>query len=210
MNQTAVSAMPSSAAPSCLGGVLVHVPVEHGLQLGVVALGEAEEHADDADRELVGVVAHEVEARFAGDGLRDLAEQVSDLGLDAAHRSRREEPGDERAVDRVPGRILEDEEAGGHVDAGNHDVVDPALARDELVALTQHTRDVVEPAHRVELVRLVVIERRLVPQAAVHRVGRGVDLAVVHVEVDVRRRHRHFHSPSLPDIPATVPVPAVG
>ena len=50
--------------------------------------------------------------------------------------------------------------------------------------------DVVVAADRVEVVLLVVVERRLVPQPAEHRVRVGVDLDVVRVVLQLLVQHR--------------------
>ena len=52
---------------------------------------------------------------------------------------------------------------------------------------------VVEPAHRVEVVLLVVVERRLVTQAPPQRIRVRVDLEVVRVVVEVRGAHVAVH-----------------
>src|SRR3989442_1080141 len=53
------------------------------------------------------------------------------------------------------------------------------------VPLDQRALDVVEAAHGVEVVLLVVIERRLVPQPLPHRIRIGVDRGVVGVVIEV-------------------------
>ena len=52
---------------------------------------------------------------------------------------------------------------------------------------TEHALDVVEAAQRVEVVALVVVERRFVAQPPPHRVRVGVDVEVVRVVVEARR-----------------------
>ena len=57
--------------------------------------------------------------------------------------------------------------------------------------------DVVETAHREEVVALVVVQRLLVAQPPPDRVGVGVDLEVVGVVVDVGFHRGHHSSPLL-------------
>src|SRR5207302_836134 len=90
---------------------------------------------------------------------------------------------------------------------------DASAAGDERLVVDQAALDVGVPAHRVEVVLLVVVERRLFPEAAEHRVGIGVDGDVVRVVVDVVRRfaadgHAPPSSRRTPPMPCTTP-PAI-
>src|SRR5687768_6074350 len=99
-------------------------------------------------------------------------------------------------MDGVGGRVLEDDDAGRHVDAGLDDLEHPAAARDEGRAVDEAPLDVVVAAHRVEVVAIVVVQRRLLPEATERRVRVAVDLDVVRVVVDVAGLDGGHHSPS--------------
>ena len=68
----------------------------------------------------------------------------------------------------------------------------PPLPEMNVSRSLQSPLDVLVAAHRVEVVRLVVVERRLLAKTREHRVRIGVDLDVVGVPVQacVRDRHR--------------------
>jgi CBS domain-containing protein len=91
-------------------------------------------------------------------------------------------------MDGVGGRVLEDDHPGRHLDVCLDQLENPAPARDERVPLDEAALDVLETAHRVEVVRLVVVERRRLPQPAEDGVGILSDVDVVRVVVDVARR----------------------
>ena len=91
----------------------------------------------------------------------------------------------QRPVDGVRGRILEQERARGNLEARLDQLEDPASRRAVRVAVDEAALDVLVAAHGVEVVRLVVVERRLLAEAAEHRVRIGVDRDVVGVVVDV-------------------------
>ncbi len=79
-----------------------------------------------------------------------------------------------------------------HLDVGPDQFDDAAAAGDEGLRVEIAPLDVGEPAHGVEVVGLVVIERRLLAQPAEDRVGVGVDRHVVGVVVHVAHTlHRH-------------------
>ena len=86
-------------------------------------------------------------------------------------------------MDRVERRVLEDEDPRRHLEVGPDDLENAALGRAERLAIDQTSLDVLEPAHRIEVVRLVVVQRRFVPETTVHRVRVGVDIRAVRVVV---------------------------
>ena len=79
------------------------------------------------------------------------------------------------------GRVLEDEDARRHLDARLDDLQDPAAPGDVGVAVDQPALDVLEAAQRVEVVLLVVVERRLLAEPCEHGIRVGVDLDRVRV-----------------------------
>ena len=95
-------------------------------------------------------------------------------------------------MDRVGRRVLEDQGAGRQLDVRLDDLEDAAPAGDEALGVDEAAFDVVVAADRVEVVSLVVVERRLVPQPLEHRIRISVDVEVVRVVIDVR----HGASPS--------------
>ncbi len=74
---------------------------------------------------------------------------------------------------------------GWHLDVGLDQLEDPAPSGDERVAVDRRALDVLVAAERVEVVRLVVVERRLLAEPAKRRVRIGVDADVVRVVVHV-------------------------
>ena len=64
------------------------------------------------------------------------------------------------AVDRVRRRILEDDGSGWDLDTRLDQLENATTARDERLPILQTALDVVVPARGVEVVRLVVVERR--------------------------------------------------
>ena len=175
-----------------------------GAQVGVdlvahrllVLLGDAEQPADDPHRHLGPEVGDEVELVGADEWVEAAGAELSDLGFERRHPVRREHPRHQSPVDGVHGRILEDEHTGRHLDVGPDQLEDAAPARDVGLRVEKATLDIVEPADGVEVVGLVVVERRLLPQPAEDRVRIGVDFDVVRVVVDVTgARDRHAMPP---------------
>ncbi len=74
---------------------------------------------------------------------------------------------------------------GGMLDVGLDQLEDRASARPVRLPVDQRALDVLEAAQREEVVLLVVVERRFVPQPLPDRMRIGVDLEVVRVVVDV-------------------------
>ena len=89
-------------------------------------------------------------------------------------------------MERVRRRILEDQRARRLLDVGLDELEHVALAVDEGVLVLQRPLDVVVPAQGVEVVALVVVERRFLAQPPEHRIRVGRDLDVVGVEVEIR------------------------
>src|SRR5208283_4137405 len=74
---------------------------------------------------------------------------------------------------------------GRDVDIGLDDFQDRAPGRAEGLVIDKRVIDVTEPAQDVEVVLLVVVQRRFLAQPPKHRVGVGVQLDVVGVEIDI-------------------------
>ena len=117
-------------------------------------------------------------------GSRLRGAELADLRLERGHPPRREHAGQQAPVDGVDRRVLEDEHARRHLDVGLDQLEDPASARDVGLAVDEAPLDVFVAADRVEVVLLVVVERRLLAQAPEHGVRIGVDLDVVRVVGD--------------------------
>src|SRR5262249_11650478 len=100
-------------------------------------------------------------------------------------------------MNRVDGRILEYQHARRKGDVRLDQLDDGASPGDEDLPIAQPTLDVLEAADGVEVVRLVVVERRLPAQRAVRRGRSGVDLDSVRIVVDVARARAHEAPPRL-------------
>src|SRR5262245_3421678 len=94
-------------------------------------------------------------------------------------------------MDRVARWILEDDRPRRDVDVGLDQLEHPAATGDERLPILQRPFDVVVAAEGVEVVRVVVVERRLLAKAPEHRVRIGVDVDVVRVVIDVGAAHHH-------------------
>ena len=94
----------------------------------------------------------------------------------------------------VVGGVLEDEHAGRQLDPGLDELEDRALGRAVRLPLDEPALHVLVTAHRVEVVFLVEVERRLVAQSLPDRVGVGVDGEVVRVVVRGGRSRGHVVS----------------
>jgi hypothetical protein len=80
-------------------------------------------------------------------------------------------------------RVLEDQRSGPNLHVRLDDLEDRAPAGDESLVVDDRVVDVLEPADRVEVVLLVVVEGLLFAQPTKHRVRIGVQFDVVWVEV---------------------------
>lgn len=178
-----------------IGGALVRAGLEHRQQVGLVLAGNADEHANHLHGQAQGEVLHEVESVPPFEVVDDLLADPPDLGLEAGHGPGGEQPGDDGPVHRVLRLVLGDEEPRRHVDALAEDVEDVALAGGVRVPIAEDPGQVVVAADRVEVVLLVVVERRLAPQPPERLVRGRVDVPVVHVVVDVGCRHGHDELP---------------
>ena len=118
-------------------------------------------------------------------GSRHAGAELPDLRFEGGHPVGREHPGHQAPVDGVHRRVLEDEHPRGHLDVGPDELDDAAPPGDEGLVVEVAALDVGEPADRVEVVGLVVVERRLLPQPAEDRVRVGVDVHVVGVVVHI-------------------------
>jgi hypothetical protein len=92
-------------------------------------------------------------------------------------------------VQVVGGRVLEDERARGHLDVGLDELEQGALGRGVGAHVEQRGLHVGEPAQRVEVVPVVVVERLLVAEPLPHGVGIRVDDEVEGVVVQLGIRH---------------------
>src|SRR5262249_40991078 len=101
------------------------------------------------------------------------------------------------AVHGVRGRVLEDEVARRHLDVRLDELEDAAAARDEPLGVDESALAVVVAAHRVEVVVLVVVERRLVAQPLVQRVRVVVFDRGVRVVRQVAHRSWSFTSSTM-------------
>ena len=113
-----------------------------------LVVGDADEHADDAGRHDRPQVGREVEVAGADQRIEQLRAHRPDLRLEPRHLAGREHPREQAAVDRVRGRILEDQRAGRELHAGLEQVERHAPTRDERLPVDVRALDVVEAAQR--------------------------------------------------------------
>ena len=176
-----------------LGAHLVVRQVAGGF---LVLLGNPEQHADHPHRHLGAEVADEVETVGADDGIQTVRAEFADLGLQRGDLARREHAGQQLAVHVVERRVLEDDHAGRDVDVGLDQLDDGATGRTERLVVDDRVVDIGEPAERIEVVLLVVVQRRLFTDCPERLIGVGIDLHVVRVVIDaVRCSHCHRVSP---------------
>src|SRR5262249_48980186 len=160
-----------------------------GLLLG--RLRYPEQHSDGSHRQLRAEVGDEVEAPGAHQRIKGSFAERTDLGFQRAHLLRSEHPGKQVAMNGVLGWVLEDHDAGRHLDVRLDELEHgPACGA---VGLTIHERPlhVVEAADGVEVVLRVVVEGYFLAKAPVHGVWIRVDGAVVRVVRERRRRSGH-------------------
>ncbi len=74
-------------------------------ELRPVGNGHAEQHADDAHRQRVGEIVHQVEVATRLGGVQQLVDEPLDLSSQPADRGRRERSTDQAAQPRVVGRV---------------------------------------------------------------------------------------------------------
>ncbi len=146
-------------------------------------LGDAEEHADDAQRHDRAEMLDEVDLISTDERVEAAGGELADQGLDGIHLPRREGTGQQIAADVVDRRILEDQCARRNLDIGLQDFQHHAPGGTEGLPVDQCLVDVVETAQRVEVMLGVVVERRVVPQSLEHRVRVGVEVDVPRVVV---------------------------
>src|SRR3546814_2722894 len=89
------------------------------------------EHADHLHGHLCAQVAHEGEAVRADERIEALGGELADLGLERGQTPWGEGARQQLAVDRVRGRILEDQGSGGLLGVGLDQLEDVAPAVDE-------------------------------------------------------------------------------
>ena len=178
-----------------------HALVDPVADLLLVVLGDSEQHADDSHRHLRGQVVDEVEPAHGHERVERTGAEAPRLRLDLGHPLRREHPAQETSVQIVGGRVLEQDDPRRDLHPALDELEDRPPTRDVGGPVRTAASDIVEPAQRVEVVLLVVVERRLVTHPLPHRIRVGVDVEVVRVVIDLvfRRRGGHAHRPFCAD-----------
>ena len=97
--------------------VETHAGVDAITDLGLVLLGNAQQHADGLHGHLGGEVSDEVEAARADQRVEAGGAEGSHLGLDVVHAPRGEHSAEQAAVRRVGRRVLEEDDARRHLHA---------------------------------------------------------------------------------------------
>jgi hypothetical protein len=180
--------------------------VSHGRLVG---LGDAEEHADHAHRHHRTELGDDVEPVGADERVEAAGAERPHLVLEGGHAARGEHARHQPAVRRVHRWVLEHDHPRRQLHAGLDDLEDVAAAVREALPVDERLLHVGVPRQRPEVVPLVVVDRRLVPQALVRRVGVGVDADVVGVVVDVPAgggRHYAWLAMRPPSTGITAPV----
>ena len=164
-----------------LAGLGAQVFIDARLHALEVFLGDAEQHADDAQRHFGAEIIDEIEAPAFNQRVQRLGAKGADLRLQRVHLFGREHAGEQAAMHGVQRRVFEDENAGrdGHVLLD--DLKNAAAAGDEGIAVEQAALDILVAAHRVEIILLVVIERRFLAQPGPGRIGVGEIFWIIRV-----------------------------
>ena len=89
----------------------------------------------DAHRHLRAEVGDEVEAAGTDERIEALRAELADLRLERGDAPRCEHPRQQAAVDRVGGRVLEDQRSRRHLDARLDELEDAAPTRDVLLGV---------------------------------------------------------------------------
>ncbi len=111
--------------------------------------------------------------------------EFTDLGFQRIDLARRENSSQQLAVDVVQRRVLEDHDARRHLDVRLDQLEDRPPRRAESLVIDQRPVDIGEPAQRIEVVLLVVVQGRFLAKPAKHPIRVSVELNVVRVAVDV-------------------------
>ena len=93
--------------------------------------------------------------------------ELADLVLERRHPPRREDPRHEAPVHGVDRRVLEEDHARRQIDARLDDVEDVAARARERLPVHERLLDVLVARQRPEVVALVVVDGRLLPEARV-------------------------------------------
>ena len=135
--------------------------VDHLADRLLLVLGDAQQHPDRPHGDLRPQVGDEVEAVRPDQRVEGPAAEPPDLGLDREHLLRREHPGEDAAVGVVEGWVLEERVAGRQIDPELDELEQRSLRRAVRPPVVEAGLDVGVAAQREEVVRLVVVERRL-------------------------------------------------
>jgi hypothetical protein len=157
----------------------------------LVVFGDAEQHPDGAHGHLRTQVGDEVEAAGTHHRIEAPCAELAHLGLEGVHLLRREDSRHQSPVHTVQRRVFHEEQTRWQLDACLDDLEHRSAVRPVAIPVDQPLVHVGEPAQRVEVVALVVVERRLVPHPLPERVRVLVDLDVERVVVEVVARGRH-------------------
>ena len=172
-----------------------HHGVDPLAQHVLVFVGDSQQRADHHRRDLRREHLHVVEAVAVAFGIEELRAQLTGARFERANSARREGPAHDAAQIVMIGRVQEDHHSepgighrrfgivGGRVDHLEHGAARGAIG----LPLERRLQHIGEARQCVEVVALVVVERRFVAHPLPHRVRIRVDLGVVGVVV--QRRH---------------------
>ena len=104
-------------------------------------------------------------------------------------------------MDIVCGWVLENGDTRRHFDIALDQLQNRTPGRAEGLVVDQCPIDVSEPAQRIEVMLMVVVQRRFPTEPTEHRIGIGIEFDVVRVVVDAAGSadcHRYRLSPEPP------------
>ncbi len=185
-------------------GFEVEGAVDELAHLLAVSRFDAEESGDDGRRHSGAEVLHVVEGSAADVRVEQIGAEFPDLALEYGHATWREGLGYQAAQTGVIGRIREDHHAAD--DRRTHELEHRAMGRAERPGIAVGRIDVHESTQGVEVMCLVVIDRRFVPEETPH----GVRVVLVLLADGIPRqwalgpdrRHETSHNLMPPRIPA--------
>ncbi len=153
----------------------------------LVRLGNSEKITDRLHGHQRAQILDEVESARANQRIECPCAVLSRQRLDRFHAPRGEHTRQQSPVQIMQRRVLPQDDPWRHLYAREDNVGGSSSARAKRVPIRQRRGDIVVSAQRVEVVLLVVIERRFVPKSFPDRVRIVIDFEVIRVVVQVDR-----------------------
>ncbi len=163
--------------------------------VGLIGFRDAQEIADGPHRHHRPEIGDEIKPAGTDQRVQLPGAEATHQGLHGQHAPGREDTGQQAAMQIVQGWVLEQQNAWRHFDVGEQDVGGGPAAGPVGLPVRQFARDVLVPTQRVEVVLLVVVQRRFRAHAFPHRIRVVVDLDIERVVVQLDRASAcHHHS----------------